>query len=535
MMADETLENYVPLSRSPIWDLVRSYYGTLGVAAWGPGRVPNYVTTNPFIGRAYANVIRGFLDDFGQSGTARARREPHYILELGAGSGRFAYGFLKHFFSREELAIAKKRNVVYVMTEVSEAAIDFWQRHPQLQPFIDQGVLDFAYLDVLKDDPVRLLISGREITPGSLSNPLSVVANYVIDSLPHDFYCVREKTLFERRVCHRIETESDEIEEIIRQTDFDYSEQPIKANTYENEDWNRLLEKYRRMKGEMNFSLPVGGFRMIDRLSALTSGPMFLLAGDFGVSTPSDLADLPPRRVARNGAFSMHVNYHALREYVRMRKGRVLSPGHAKSSLEMAGILMNPGRRKNRHLGYQFNNHIRDFGPDEFFMMKKIAEENFGNHSLPQILALLRMSNSDIKIFRGSIEALRKTLPNASENQRRSVVEELKKVDDAFFRCDSTVDPALPIIQLMIEAGAPKEAMEILERNRPFLEATVEGTMLVATLLYKADRPEEALDPLKGLLRREPDRREAQLLYGRIADEMEARNMPCRKETPVAN
>lgn len=535
MTANEPLENYVPLSRSPIWDLVRSYYGTLGVDAWGPGRVPNYVTTNPFIGRAYANVIRGFLDDFGQSGGGRARREPHYIMELGAGSGRFAYGFLRHFFSPEELAVAKKRNVVYVMTEVSEAAIDFWRTHPQLKPFVDQGVLDFAYLDVLKDDPVRLLISGREITPGSLSHPLSVIANYVIDSLPHDFYSVKDKRLFERRVCHRIETESEKIEDIIRETDFDYREQPVKAEPYENEIWNRILEKYRRMTGEMNFSLPVGGFRMIDRLSALTSGSMFLMTGDFGVSALSDLADLPPRRVARNGTFSMHVNYHALGEYVRRGKGRFLSPGHSKSSLEMAGILMNPGRRKIRHLKYQFNNHIRNFGPDEFFMMKKIAEENFDNHSLSQILALLRVSYGDIKIFRGCAAALKKNLPKVSEHERRSVVDALKSVDEAFFRCDSTVDPAIPIIQLMLEVGAPTEAMEILERNRPFLDASADGTMLVATILYKADRAEEALEPLKDLLRREPDHRGAQLLYGRIADEMEARSTPCRRVTSVVD
>ncbi len=525
MTVDETRENYVPLSRSPIWDLMRSYYSTLGMAAWGPGRVPNYVTTNPFIGRAYANVIRGFLDDFGQGGRGRARQEPHYILELGAGSGRFAYGFLKHFFTPEELVVAKKRNVVYVMTEVSEAAIEFWRGHPQLKPFIDQGVLDFAYFDVLKDDPIHLLISGRKITPGSLSNPLSVIANYVIDSLPHDFYVAREKELFERRVCHRIETSSDEIEDIVRHTEFDYHEQSAAADIYENEDWNRILEKYRKMKGELNFSLPVGGFRMIDRLAALTTGPMFLLSGDFGVSALSDLSDLPPRRVAQNGTFSLHVNYHAVGDYVKMKKGRLLTPGHAKSSLEIAGILINQGRRKVRHLVHQFNTHIRDTGPDEFFMLKKIAEKNFADHNLPQILALLRLSYGDIKIFRGCAESLRKALPMASDHMKKSVVEALKRVDEVHFRCDLTLDPAIAIIRLMLIAGASEEALEIAERNRMFLEVTSEGTFLVADLLYRTGRSDEALTLLKSLLLREPGHREAQLLFGRIADAAEVRNM----------
>jgi hypothetical protein len=535
MTADHSLKNFVPLSQSPIWDLMRSYYETLGVSAWGPGRVPNYVTTNPFIARAYAHVIRGFLDDFGKSNRASTRGEPHYIVELGAGSGRFAYGFLRHFFSPEEQVIAKKRNVVYVMTEVSEAAINFWREHPQLQPFIDQGVLDFAYLDALRDDPIRLQISGRSISRGSLSTPLSVIANYVFDSLPHDFYCVREKALFERRVCHKIETDSDNIEEIVSQTSFDYREELAPATIYEQDDWNAILEEYRQWQGVLNFSLPVGGFRMIDRMASLTTGPTFLLSADFGVSDIEALSDLPPRRVPVNGTYNLHVNYHAISQFVAQRKGRFLTTGHAAASLETAGILLNPERRKLKHLGYQFNRHIRDFGPDEFFMIKKIAERDFDGLSLSQILALIRISHGDIKIFRGCFDGLVKLLPTASKYQRRTTIEELKKVDEAFFRCDSTVDPTIPIIQVMRELGAGEAALELLERNRSFLEATTDGSMLAAALFREAGRAEEACELLKSLLSREPDHREAQLLYGQLADELEARRRPCQKHPSAAN
>ncbi|MZR31885.1 tetratricopeptide repeat protein [Sneathiella litorea] len=521
MTVDENSENYVPLSRSPVWDLMRSYYEILGVEAWAPGRVPNYVTTNPFIGRAYANVLRGFLDDFGQGGRAQERQEPHYILELGAGPGCFSYGFLRHFFSPEEQSVARKRNVVYVMTDVCEMNIAFWRQHPQLKPFVDQGVLDFAYFDVLKDDPIRLLVSKRKIKPGSLSNPLSVIANYVIDSLPHDFYAVRDNRLFERQVCHRIETDSDEIAEIIQSTRFDYREQPTETNIYENKDWNSILEKYRRMKGEWNFSLPVGGFQMIDRLEKLTTGPMFLLSGDFGVTDLLALSELPPRKVPTNGTFNLPVNYHATSQYVERKKGQFITSGHAKSSLEMAGILMNKGRRKAKHLQHQFNSHIRTAGPDEFFMLKKIAEENFGNHSLPQILALLRLSYGDFKVFRGCAEALAKALPMAGAHQKQSVVEALKLVDEAYFRCDSIPEPTILILRLMSEAGTADDALEIIERNRQFLESTPEGLLLVAEVLCRAGRVSEALDPLKYLLRREPGNREAQLLFERIAEEAE--------------
>tara|TARA_R110002073_G_scaffold43375_19_gene120759 strand:- start:1442 stop:1723 length:282 start_codon:yes stop_codon:yes gene_type:complete len=82
MTTDETLENFVPLSRSPIWELQRSYYSRLGVNAWQPNMVPNYVTTNPFIAQSYARVIEGFLEDFAPARKSGDAREP--IISLNS-------------------------------------------------------------------------------------------------------------------------------------------------------------------------------------------------------------------------------------------------------------------------------------------------------------------------------------------------------------------------------------------------------------------------------------------------------------------
>ncbi|MAZ02437.1 MAG: hypothetical protein CMN56_04800 [Sneathiella sp.] len=518
MTTDDTLENFVPLSRSPIWELQRSYYSRLGVNAWQPNMVPNYVTTNPFIAQSYARVIEGFLEDFAPARKSGDKREPHYIIEVGAGSGRFAYGFLKFFFSKEQMAMRRKRDVVYVMTDISEATIKYWRRHPQLKPFVNMGVLDFAYLDALKDHPVDLLVSKKRIETGKLSNPLAVIANYVFDSIPHDLYAAANGNLMARHVCHRIETDSTEIEEIVRDTDFGYHEASCGTDIYENEDWNRILEKYRKIKDGMNFSFPVGAMAALDRLATLTKGPMFCLAGDFGATDLSVLQDMPPRKIARNGTYSLHVNFHAISEYVTRRKGRFFTPGHAKSSLEMAGILMNPRRRQIRHLAHRFNRHIRETGPDEFFMLKKIAEENFESHSLPRILALLRLSHGDIKIFRGCSAALLKALPGANSFERESVIAELIKVDDIFFRCDRTADPATLILQILLGLDAKKEARHVLTRNRVFLEQTTDGTLAVADTLHRLGRAEDAVPVLEKLLVREPGHPEAKALMARLSE-----------------
>ena len=485
-------DSFTPLSQSPVWDLQRDYYRHMGVDAWQPNAVPNYVTTNPFIARCYAQVVDGFFMDFGKPGSGR-KAEPHYILELGAGSGRFAYGFLKQFFSKQERAVRPKRDIVYVMTDVSEANIEFWRNHPQLKPFVDQGVLDFAYLDVLEEHPIHLLNSGKKITPGSLSTPVAAIANYVIDSIPHDLFCIENGQLKERKVRYQVNTTSGDIDDIVRNTDFEYEEDPCRSDYYENKDWNKILASYFKLTGNLNFSLPVGGLRTIDRLSALTTGPMFFLAGDFGATDLSVLSEMGPRKVARNGTYSLHVNFHAIAKYVELKRGKFFSPGHAKASLEMAGILMNQGRRKSKYLPYRFDAFITDNGPDEFFMLKKIAEENFDGHNLSRILALLRISNWDIKIFRGCANALFRALPKASEFERRTVADTLSNVDEMHFRCDNTTDPAIPILKILLAIDAREAAIDILQRNHSVLTGSSEGREVMADAIQQLGITQEVI------------------------------------------
>ena len=85
-------EQIYRFSESPIWELQRTYYEEQGLKAWQSGEVPLYITNNPMIARAYADIIFGFLQDRSRLGHTS---EPVTILELGAGSGRLAFHVLK--------------------------------------------------------------------------------------------------------------------------------------------------------------------------------------------------------------------------------------------------------------------------------------------------------------------------------------------------------------------------------------------------------------------------------------------------------
>src|SRR6185369_11831847 len=88
------LEENQRLSESLLWRLQRNYFERQGIEAWRSGAVPHHITSSPFIADAYAKVVMGFLRDWKLD-----RRAPIYIVELGSGSGRFAYAFLKKFLT----------------------------------------------------------------------------------------------------------------------------------------------------------------------------------------------------------------------------------------------------------------------------------------------------------------------------------------------------------------------------------------------------------------------------------------------------
>ncbi|WP_315971294.1 class I SAM-dependent methyltransferase [Paenibacillus sp. N3.4] len=165
-------------SEAPIWDLQRSYYQEQGIHAWQSEEVPQYITNNPIIAVAYAEMIIGFLQDRIRLGDAT---EPFTILELGAGSGRLAFHILKELCELRDYSGLSLPPFRYVMSDLAVKNIAYWQQHSSLLPFVQQGVLDFATFDAVRDTEIHLTQADIRIQPGDLQQPLMVIANYFFD------------------------------------------------------------------------------------------------------------------------------------------------------------------------------------------------------------------------------------------------------------------------------------------------------------------------------------------------------------------
>ena len=204
-----TVQDFTPLRDSRLWALSQAYYARMGLRAWAEGSVPNFVTSNSFIARAYAKVLAGALWDAARAapcGTLRG--QPVHILEVGSGHGKLAYlivdallglqPFLPPLGSSSGAAAPAAAAGAapaplpfrYIVTDPLPGNLAAIRAHPRMAKLAALGALDFAVFDALgsaQGVTLQLEASGAALQ-APLAHPLLVVANYVLDSLPTDAF-----------------------------------------------------------------------------------------------------------------------------------------------------------------------------------------------------------------------------------------------------------------------------------------------------------------------------------------------------------
>ena len=122
------------------------------------GIVPHFITCNAFIGRAYAKVLAGFLRDSVQPGavTPLDPTQPLYVVELGAGSGKFGFFMLRALMELRATCPFPLDKVVYAMTDFTKQNFDSWAGHGGLREVAERGQLDFALFDAVQDESTTL-------------------------------------------------------------------------------------------------------------------------------------------------------------------------------------------------------------------------------------------------------------------------------------------------------------------------------------------------------------------------------------------
>ncbi|QRN95401.1 tetratricopeptide repeat protein [Archangium violaceum] len=471
------LERNQRLSRSLLWGCQRAFFEHQGIEAWRQGLVPNFITSNPVIGRAYAQVVLGWMRDWcggarGEGGRLLAPDpgQPFYLIELGAGAGRFAFHFLEAF--RQLRARSQLRDVAfrYVMTDLPERNLEFWLSHPRLQPFLEEGLLDIARFDAERDEQLELRHSGIVLAPGTVANPLALVANYFFDSIPQDAFSLHDGVLHECLVSVASPRPEPELAapDLLERAVVSFEDHPAEGACYGDVELDRILADYQERLDDTTFLFPSSALRCLRRLQRLAGDRLLLLSGDKGHASEDELRERSSgvSLVKHGGAFSLMVNYDAIGQYFRRRDGQVLRPIHRHVSLHVAAFLLGqpPDGHGETELAYE--EAIEKFGPDDYSTLLKRLAKHYEEMSLEELLAALRWSGWDSGMLMDIFPVLVAQAESADEPLRQEVCWAIQQVWETDYPLGAEEeDLAFHLGILLYVMDRPEQALTFFEHS----------------------------------------------------------------------
>ncbi|MFY0563508.1 tetratricopeptide repeat protein [Archangium lansingense] len=446
------------LSESKVWQAQRGFFHHQGVGAWSKGTVPHYITTNPALARAYAQVVIGYWRDWLRH-AMEGGEEPFYILELGAGSGRFGYMFLKALLELRQRSPLASLPFCYVLSDFTESNLQFWQSHGSLQPFVEQGVLDFALFDAEKDGEVRLRRAGRTLEPARLSRPLVAIANYVFDSIPHDAFAVKDGQLHECLFSHGDAALDGTNPEWFQEVLPAFRSRPIGPAYYPEPGFNALLARYASRLGNSTFLFEVAALRCLDRLRRLASDRLLLLSADKGYVDEESLQSLGEPHLEGHGSFSLAVNYHAIGAHVAASGGRALFGEHPRSSINICAFLHGAPLGGYVECELAFHENVVRAGPDDSYAVRRGVEAHYESMTTGQLLSLIRLTRDDPRVVRDCLPALMTKVEEADASLKKEVATVVRRAWDNHYPIGEERDLAFELGLLMVCAGLHEEAL----------------------------------------------------------------------------
>lgn len=401
-----------PLSQSIIWEMQRRYFLQNGIRAWQDDVVPHQISCSPYMARAYAQVIQGYVSDCLTAAEDEHISldfdQPLYIIELGAGSGRLSHHLLHQLDQHYVNFSADLLSLKFVLTDFVPETINFWQNHPQLRPWVDRGLLDFALFDAIDPQPLQLIESGRWLKPKQSDNPLIILANYFFDSIPQDSFVIRGDDLFENRLTISSQLDSPHLENpaVWEHLQLHYEAAPIKTPPYPHKIDREILHNYAANLEDTVLSFPNVGTACLRYWQQFSSGRALWLTSDRGYTLAESLIRQDDPLPNLHGSFSLMVNYHALGSAVLQAGGAVLHAPHYQDNMQTLAFITGENAHNCAETTAAFDQAIVQQGPDDFFAFQKRIEAQFAELALSEMLSFIRLSVFDGELFASHFESI---------------------------------------------------------------------------------------------------------------------------------
>lgn len=432
------IEEGTRLSESLLWRLQLEAYQKFGPQAWIQKSVPFYPTSTPLIAHNYANVVLGYLRDLIRQQQFNFS-DPFYIFDLGAGSGRFSYLFLKYFLDQLKYVSTDPIKIRFIMTDITQKNIFFWKLHPYFKKYIDAGILDFAIYFHSDQKPLEILLSNQEIGEGSLQNPVVLLANYFFDTIPQDFFKISNGNLFEGKFTLSMpeEHKGDAIDpNLISKLSLSHSFSLVADpdNYYkDDQQLNKFLNEYYTELVESCFIFPIGPISTLRYFSKLSSGRLLLVCGDQGMASKEQVKEMQEPKIALHDTFSFPVDYYALWRYFSFCGGSAWLPSLPDTKFVVMSAVMGGPAEKYRETEFAFKSALDAFSPSDYWNITQGIAELEPPMPLENLIAFLKLGHWDPLSAYLFSDAILKQIPEASDEVKRNLVQVIKKLKDAYY------------------------------------------------------------------------------------------------------
>ena len=433
------VEDFRPFVESKLWELQRQYFAARGQQAWSAGEVPHYITSNPVVAAAYAEVLVAFRRD-------RLRRDPAeealWIVELGAGSGRFAHHLLQQLAALCEREDLDPTGFRYVLSDFCASNLEAWAQQPRFVPLFASGQLERARFDVMDTSALELEHGGGRIGRGDLAAPLVVIANYLLDSIPADLLCFRRGQVERGLVRLRQRQEGGDAAAaaaLLQTLELDYRSEPLAAAPFAEPSLDGLLAEYQRQLAELEEAwllFPAPALRALERLAALSRQGLLLLSADKGHHRLEEVLLPQPPALVTHGSFSLSVNYHALCGWAAAGGGQALVPDPGRGGLHTVALLRLPEADDHRATAAAWRRHLAAFGPGDYLKLSQLACANAEQLSAEQLLAFLRLGQGDSHLFARLLPRLQRLAADLHPQERLGLLESVAQVERMQFPLD---------------------------------------------------------------------------------------------------
>lgn len=493
------VERGVPFSRSILWRWNRERYEAAGIDAWDGTALPFRLVSSVPAAERLADIVLAFLLDLARE---HASGRPVEIIEIGGGSGLFAFNFLNHLGEIAEAA-GLAGAYRYVLTDFAAETLRFWQGHEALRPFVEAGTLRIAPLDIDRPGPVGADAESPAATV--------VLANYLIDSLRHDAFEITASGLVELGAEIRLPEDVEPGDHAA----FDAAAwrfeptDPAPSGRYGDPALDGLLGAYaeRTDLPGTRLVLPTAFLAALPAL--IGDRPALLLAVDKGYAALDEFAGKDALDLTvHGGCFSVDVNFDALRRWTEARGGVALHPEASEPRLQTMAYLFGAGARPATVRAVRVAQALGM--PDLWDMLERLLRSD--PPTADGFLALLRLARWDPHWVRLVTPRLLPVLGAARKRVRRQIAQGLRRTASRLYRMPGAVHRYAATAKLLTALGDHATALTVLEAAvaafGPDAEALHDAALCRLAL---GDRPGAVAD-LERALALDPDHRRARML-----------------------